>query len=194
MKILERIIGVVVVITTLAYPALVYIGLGRVDPLWMCAALMGIALLRIIVSRQLEWLWVVCGVFILSTISVWQKSWIPLKFYPVVVNFVLFVFFLLSLRFGRPVIERIARLQESDLSSIGIKYTRQVTIIWCLFFIFNGTLAAITATWCSNEVWVLYNGLISYILIGFVFGVEWLVRRRVRGAIRYVKTREDLDV
>lgn len=52
--------------------------------------------------------------------------------------------------------------------------------MWCVFFVFNGALAVATALWTSDRVWALYNGLIAYVLIGTLFSVEWLVRRRVR--------------
>jgi uncharacterized membrane protein len=36
----------------------------------------------------------------------------------------------------------------------------------------------------SDEVWVLFNGLISYVLIAIMIGVEFIIRKRfinVRG-------------
>jgi len=62
----------------------------------------------------------------------------------------------------------------------GVAYTRKVTIMWCAFFVANGLAALATALWASNEVWLLYNGLVSYLLMGALFAGEWLVRRRIK--------------
>jgi uncharacterized membrane protein len=88
----------------------------------------------------------------------------------------------LSLFKGMPMIERLARLKEKKLSPRAIAYTRTVTKVWCLFFVANGTMALLTALWMSPEAWALYNGLIAYLLIGLLFGIEWLVRQRVKHA------------
>jgi uncharacterized membrane protein len=88
--------------------------------------------------------------------------------------------FAASLHRGMPVVERLARLQEPDLDARGVVYTRKVTKVWLLFFIANGLFAGYTAAFSSFEFWVLYNGLLSYLLIALLFAVEWLVRQRVR--------------
>ena len=103
-----------------------------------------------------------------------------LRFYPVAVNLVLFGMFASSLRWGPPVIERLARLSEPQLSTAGVRYTRKVTIVWSIFFAGNGLFAWYTAVFTSFDTWALYNGAISYGLIGTVFAVEWLIRRRVK--------------
>lgn len=175
-----RMLGVVVALATLAYPAIVYVGVGHSEPLWVSAALLALALLRAWVSRQGVWMWAAVGAALLAVASVWQQSWVPLKLYPLAVNVVMFALFTLSLFVGKPVVERIARLTEPDLPPEGVAYTRKVTRVWCCFFVVNGALAATTALWASDKIWALYNGLIAYILMGLLFGVEWLVRRRVR--------------
>ena len=78
------------------------------------------------------------------------------------------------------VVERLARLQEPDLPPSGVAYTRQVTKVWCVFFVLNGVAAAFTALYCSDAVWALYNGLIAYVLMGCLMGIEWCVRQQVR--------------
>jgi acyl-coenzyme A synthetase/AMP-(fatty) acid ligase len=58
-------------------------------------------------------------------------------------------------------------------------YCRKVTLVWCLFFIINGGIAAMTVFFASDVLWSLYNGGISYIFIGILFGGELMVRKRV---------------
>jgi uncharacterized membrane protein len=82
-------------------------------------------------------------------------------------------------------IERLARLREPELPPEGVAYTRRVTQAWCVFFVFNGTVALATALWASEAAWSLYNGVIAYGLMGLMFGGEFLLRRRMRKAVSH---------
>lgn len=98
---------------------------------------------------------------------------------PVATNAALLVSFGLTLRRGSmPMIERFARLQEPDLDRDQRAWCRLWTWIWCAFFVANGAAAAAFAVWAQLEWWALYNGMICYGLIGTLFAVEWLLRRR----------------
>lgn len=98
-------------------------------------------------------------------------------YYPVMVNGVMLVVFTRSLYVPPPIIERLARLQTPDLPQAGIIYTRTVTKVWMGFFILNGALAYLT-TQMNFAIWTLYNGLISYGLMGVLFLGEWCMRQR----------------
>ncbi|SDU23853.1 COG4648 family protein [Halopseudomonas salegens] len=100
--------------------------------------------------------------------------------YPVAVNLIMLGVFGSSLLHGQPLVEQFARLQEPDLPAAAVAYTRRVTQAWCLFFIVNGSLAAWTALYAELSTWALYNGVISYILIGIMFAGEWMLRHRLR--------------
>jgi uncharacterized membrane protein len=102
--------------------------------------------------------------------------------YPVFMNVAMLVLFAGSLLKPPSVIERLARLRHPDLPPEGVSYTRRVTQVWCGFFVINGGIAAWTAFAASRETWVLYNGLIAYLLMGALFGGEWLFRRWRFGA------------
>ena len=104
----------------------------------------------------------------------------PLKFYPVVINAGMLFTFGSSLWRPPTAVERMARLTEPNLPEAAVAYTRQVTRVWCGFFVLNGSLALATALWASPEIWALYNGCIAYLLMGVLFAVEYGVRRRVR--------------
>lgn len=105
-----------------------------------------------------------------------------LKLYPVVISATLLFTFGSTLFFEPTIIFRFATL--TDKSIIGAPYENQikrycknVTIIWCCFFIINGSIAIYTTFCCSREVWALYNGGISYCLMGMLFVVEYIIRR-----------------
>ena len=104
------------------------------------------------------------------------------RYYPVLVNSLMAAVFGYSLWHGPPVIERLARLHEAELPDSGVVYTRMVTKVWIVFFIINGVIALYTAAWASLSTWTLYNGLLSYLLMGTLFAVEWLVRGWYRRA------------
>lgn len=103
-----------------------------------------------------------------------------LLLYPVVINAVLAITFYYSLLNPPPIIERLARLTKPNLPEHAIKYTRKVTIVWLCFFIINGLISYYTAFFCELQTWTLYNGLISYILMGTLFAIEYLVRLQVQ--------------
>jgi uncharacterized membrane protein len=163
-----------------AYPLVVYLMLGRFEPRWLALLLCLLAVLRALSAREPKWLWVAAGTGLLAGWASVANTALPLKLYPVLINAVLLSVFALSLRFGPPVVERLARLREPELPPAAVAYTRRVTQVWCGFFVLNGSLALGTALWASARVWALYNGLIAYLLIGTLFAVEWLVRQRVK--------------
>ena len=57
-----------------------------------------------------------------------------------------------------------------------LRYCRQVTLVWVVFFILNGTVASLTACCAALEVWSLYNGLIAYGAMGLLFTTEQFYR------------------
>ncbi|MFC4160459.1 COG4648 family protein [Chitinimonas lacunae] len=170
----------IVTLLTLAYPLLVYLGLGRFEPRWLALLLAGLALLRALATRERVWLAAAAGALLLAGVSALGNAALPLKLYPVLVNGVLLGVFLLSLSHPPSMIERLARLREPDLPPEAVVYTRRVTQVWCGFFVLNGSMALYTALWASDALWALYNGLIAYGLMGVLFLGEWLVRGRVR--------------
>jgi uncharacterized membrane protein len=165
---------------TLAYPFVVWFGIGRWDLRWLAGALLLIAVARALGTRDRRWWIAAAGTASLVVASVLADDALPLKLYPVLVNAVLLGVFGLSLRFPPSLIERLARLHEPDLPPSGVAYTRTVTKVWCAFFVGNGTLALASALWASDKAWALYNGLVAYLLMGALFAGEWLVRGRVR--------------
>ena len=179
----KHVVGVLLALVTLAYPLIVYLSLGRLEPRWLALLLLGLALARLVVSRTTVTWGFAAGALLLAVFSWAGNAWMPLKLYPVVVSAVLLALFAASLAYPPSAIERFARLREPDLPPEAVAYTRRVTQVWCLFFIFNGAMAFATALWASDATWTLYNGLVSYCLIGVLMAAEWLVRRRVRARI-----------
>jgi uncharacterized membrane protein len=168
---------------SLAYPVVVYLALGHVSPRWIALLLVALALARAWVTRESFWLGAAALATVLAVASLLGDRWGPLKLYPALVNLVMFGLFAMSLWRGPTVVERLARMRETNFPPAAIAYTRRVTQVWCGFFVVNGLIAVATALWASAAAWALYNGLLSYVAMGVLMGGEWLVRRRVRGRI-----------
>ena len=117
---------------------------------------------------------------VLSIASIWMREAQLLLWYPVVVNVVMLALFGASLWSSQSLIERLARWREGDLPAAGVRYTRRVTQVWCIFFILNGSMALFTCLAGNIHWWTLWNGMASYLLMGALFAGEWLVRQRVK--------------
>jgi len=102
-----------------------------------------------------------------------------LRLYPASISASMLILFGVTLFYPPTMVERFARMQEGELSPSGVRYTRRVTETWCAFFAINGAIAVYTAAFASREAWALYNGLLSYLVMGTLFAGERLVRRRM---------------
>lgn len=172
---------VVTAALTLAYPLALWLGTGHFEPRWLAALLLLVVLLRLPALRTNRVArWAAVAALLMVAIAVANNALLPLKFYPALVNGVMLGVFGMSLMKGMPVIERLARLREPDLPAIAVRYTRRVTQAWCVFFVLNGAAALATTLQASDEVWMLYNGLISYLLMGAMFAGEYLLRLRFK--------------
>ncbi|WMY72886.1 hypothetical protein RHD99_15595 [Buttiauxella selenatireducens] len=117
---------------------------------------------------------------VLTIASIWMREAQLLLWYPVVVNAVMLALFGSSLFTRMSLIERLARWREGDLPPEGVRYTRRVTQVWCIFFIFNGSVSLWTCLAGNVHWWTLWNGMASYLLMGLLFAGEWLIRLRVK--------------
>ena len=113
-----------------------------------------------------------------------------LKLYSVSVSVIFFLTFASTFFFKPNIIFRFACMTDKSIvgssrESAVLKYCFKVTVIWCIFFILNGSISVWTALYdfgndeLNNKVWSVYNGGISYVLMGMLFAIEYLVRRQV---------------
>ena len=162
------------------FPALVYFGRDSISPQVLALVLVALVVLRRTLAFGIRSnFWLVAGGFLLAAVAFRSNDNLALKLYPVLVNTALLAIFALSLRYPPTVAERVARIARPDLSPAIVAYTHKVTAAWCVFFGANALVALWTAVWQPDHVWFYYNGIIAYCLAGFMFLVEWCVRRRV---------------
>lgn len=105
----------------------------------------------------------------------WYTRIFAFKFYPVIMNFSIFLVFFSSLFAKETVIQKIAKMMEGELNDFVKKYTRNLTYVWCVF-LFTNFLISLATIFMSDKIWMIYNGCISYIAVGTVFIVEYIVR------------------
>lgn len=170
-------------VLTVVYPGAVYLALDRFAPVWIALLLVALALARAWASRSRRWLLAAAAAAVIAAICLLTGEVLALQFYPVLVNLAFLAVFALSLWRPPTVVERLARLRDPVLPDEAVAYTRRVTQVWCVFFVFNGSMALYTALWASPAQWAFYNGFVAYVLMASLFAGEWLVRRRVQARI-----------
>jgi len=168
----------------LVYPLVILFGLKVAEPRYV-ALVLALALLlrrgreaaRLLSSLSRVDLVVLGSLLLLAGVTAVTNSEQLLRLYPAAMNLGMLLLFGMSLIDPPSMVERFARLREPDLPDEAIRYTRCVTQVWCFFFVGNGVIAIYTALYASRDAWALYNGFFAYVLMGGLFGGEWLLRR-----------------
>ena len=175
-------------LVALAYPFLVYFGLRLASPAALGVVLLTVLALRLVVDRQdnarrsfAPAFWVAAAVALLLVVL---SPLAGLQSYPILLSLGFAGLFAHSLWQPPTMIERIARLREPNLPPSAVVYTRKVTAVWLGFFLANAAISAATAIGGSLELWTLYNGFISYVIMGVLFVSEWILRGYLRVAHR----------
>ncbi len=180
---------IVFTIFSVCYPVLIFAGLYfKIQPrvlsllLVIMAAFHFSAFLR---EKNRKTLFLFAGLLGLVALVWVTNNQTILKIYPVLVNLVLLGVFGASLLRPPSLAFRFALMQDKTLTaspaaSAVEKYCFKVTVVWCVFFVFNAAVSWATVLAASEWAWSLYNGFISYILIGLLFLIEYSVRVSVR--------------
>ncbi len=169
-----------VAVLGLFYPILVLLGLRHLSPAWLVGALSAVLVVRLALGNRGS------GELILGTsvaVAIGLLGIAPeiaVRVHPVLMSLGFGALFLHSLWHPPVMIERFARLAEPDLPDSARPYLRNVTLAWIAFFLGNAAIAAWTVAYGTLAQWTLYNGFISYLLIGLMFGGEYLIRRQIR--------------
>ncbi|MFC1237666.1 hypothetical protein AACW90_22165 [Vibrio sp. F74] len=189
-----KLLTILSAILLLTYPFAVYFGIDKLGIEAIAVVLILLFLIRILAGskskfkelKYLAWITGGIGITLLSLGALLnQQGW--LTYYPVVVSTCLLVVFWLSLSQEQSLIERFARLQEPQLDPKAVLYTRNVTKVWCVFFLINGSIALSTC-FMPLSYWTLYNGFISYIAMGLLFAIEFIIRKQVQQKIKATQT------
>jgi uncharacterized membrane protein len=165
-----------------AYPFGVYFLMGRGNIRVAGLALVAVLAIRLLTPGaprvQAFAALVAGGVFAVAIVA--TNSETLARLYPVAVSATMLAAFGWTLVRPPSMVGRIARATGAVLDAAGVRYTRNVTVVWCAYFLANGAIALTTALAGSREVWALYNGLLSYLIAGALLLGERLVRERLR--------------
>jgi uncharacterized membrane protein len=178
----------VLAVAGMAYPFVVYAAMGRVPAGALVllalalagarfAALRGGAIARVLAGP-------LAAVFAATGALALVQPRAAALAYPVLMNLGFAAAFGWSVLRPPSLVQVFASVVEPDPSAAARRYMRTVSAVWCVFLTGNAMVALALAVWADTGLWALYTGLISYLLMALLFGIEWLVRRRVQGAER----------
>jgi uncharacterized membrane protein len=96
------------------------------------------------------------------------------KFYPVLANTAYLIIFGTSLLVPPPFVLSFVNLFVKSIRNTLPKkrleqYCRRATAAWCVFFVLDGIAAFFTVFRVSDLVWGIYNGGITYAVMGIIF-------------------------
>lgn len=167
------------------YPLLIYLGMHWLEPAVLGLCLVGLYLLRALARPNRVWRrWAIVLIGAALAMLFWYaNSELLLRLLPAGINLTLAGIFTWGLLRPPALPTRLAALQRgvsaAELPAPIVRYTRTVAGVWTGFFLFNATLATLTALLASRELWALYNGLIAYGLVGALFAAEYAYRRLI---------------
>jgi uncharacterized membrane protein len=175
--------AIVQVLLGIAYPILIFVALSWLEPREVGLVVLALAGLRLLTARFgtavafVKEVWIpaaAIGVVATAT-AIWNDP-MALLLGPTLINVALLGSFGGSLWSDRPMVERFARIQVDDLTPAEVRYCRAVTLVWCVFFVTNGSITLYLALAGDVETWALFTGFISYLLIGLLFMTEYVYR------------------
>ncbi len=172
-QLIQKLPGGLLIVT---YPVLIYLLLSY-QIAWLGTVIVCGVLVWKLRHRE-NWLWLTIALLtgVLIAARLFSIDAI-LKLSPLLIHSSLLIIFIQSLN-TTPLIERFARLDFGDPLPPGIAdYCRNVTLIWVLFFAANIIGGIWLAVWGSDAAWVVYNGMIVYLLITALLLGEYLWRR-----------------
>jgi len=182
------VLRVVFVFVLALYPILVFFGLRVLPPGVVGLLLAVLLMIRFGVIRATERSTALPGfivLFLYAVASALVGNAQMLLYYPVLVNLLLLVLFAGSLRSQEPLLIRVVRARGTAVGEHATRYLTRLTAIWAGFFLANGLVSVWTTT-SSIEVWTLYNGVISYLMVGVLASIEWVYRG-------YFKKRHEIE-
>lgn len=181
---MRKLSDLVLVVVGVLYPFIVYFGTDHVSTPVFGLILGALWLVRApALLRQPGGRWMLGITLVYCAVLAFGGGEHLLRWYPSLICGLLLAAFGLSLKFGPPIIERIARVTEPDLPPVAVRYTRRVTWVWVAFFALNGTASGLLAEWGPLSWWAFYNGILAYSVMGALFIGEWIFRQRLRRRI-----------
>lgn len=162
----------------LAYPFLIYLGL-KTGMGWAAPTFLAI----IVIYRSTRHASArgrarTAGAACILAAGAFLAGALTTKLIPVAIHTFLAWFFGHTLRYGPSLVERLVRLQFPEFPPGVTEYCRQVTFAWTLFFVFNIATCLALALLASDFAWLIYNGIVVFVLMALMMIGEYLYRHR----------------
>jgi len=94
---------------------------------------------------------------------------------------------------AEPMVTRIARRVHTVLSPDMERFTRQVTIAWCVFFAAQLMGSALLFEFASLEIWSAFVNLLNLPLLGIMFAGQWVYRNVRHPGFPRASTRQAIE-
>ena len=181
----------IVAILFVLYPILIYFGFLHLQPRLLAVLVIAFAATRFLFQKKgrsrrqliqtsknlLPFLTVGLGVGAIVWIT--DDSRFVLQI-PTLANLGFLAIFVSSLFFPPNIIERFARQEFEVMPDNAIRYCRIVAIVWCMVIALNSGICAWLAHFGPHKAWLAWTTLGSYVFLGAVFGIEYLIRMRLK--------------
>jgi uncharacterized membrane protein len=163
------------------YPCLVYLSSGYLPRSVLVLLALLLIAARIAVSQRSRWARsTTCALAVaaacLAVLAILDRG-LAVYAYPVVMGLSAAAVFGYSLVVPPSLVEQFAGMRQ-PVPPEAVPYLRKVTSVWFVFLLGNAAVSAATACWGDMAVWTLYNGFLSYVLMGVLFLGEMAVRPR----------------
>ncbi|MCX7096739.1 MAG: hypothetical protein NTV43_02405 [Methylococcales bacterium] len=170
--------GIIATCLFLTYPYLVYRGIES-GMAWIAPAIFsGVYLLQSFAAQRIAIKLYKAVVSVALLLGTYYLQSLTAKVLPVLIQLMLMYFFGRTLLKGKgpSFIESFVRLQFPIFEPGISEYCRQLTILWTVFFGFNAIVGVVLANWASDFWWMLYNGVLIYLMIGVLMIGEYIFR------------------
>jgi len=193
---------IVLAIALLAYPAAVFFLVDRASPFVLACLFTAIAGPRLLLATNLTKQAIAIGLVglaVLCVVTALAQNYFAVKLYPAAISaaaagWCAYTIIVPPTAIGRllTIIHRstsglpkhireripLARGSDEEMEPSAVQqiYLRGLTAVWMTFFAANAIVSLYIAVAHSTGAWALYSGIISYLLIALVIGLEILYR------------------
>lgn len=126
------------------------------------------------------------------------KSKEIIKLYPLLVNVGWLAVFGLSLLFPPSFVFEIASVLDKSVKNADVekpvrRLCKSATVVWCVFFVFDTAAAWFTIFGplvngreerLTDALWGIYNGAVTYLLMGVIFVIQFVMIKKKMKVIR----------
>jgi uncharacterized membrane protein len=172
-------------LSLLCYPFALHLGLTQDRLLPAVLLLLGVLLLSglMMLARGNRYGWLPLLLLLAAAAWLFVNQDQPqrlLKLPPILINGILCLLFGYTLLPGqRPLISRFAQIMHGHaLDSQTQRYTRGVTLLWCLLFALMALESLLLGLWAEPRIWSLFTNFINYLVVFLVFFLEFRWRLR----------------